>query len=195
MLRSSAALFLFLSAAPASAGKVELCVDDACTSKVTQQKLDCKIHRDSGLTFGFKFSIAFVLSVGPEVGRRSDMNWDAMQKNLIRQYEEICDMHNKGAISVAEFNKRYDKINAFFDQAKDLKKQIVAFKDAYDEVRDKADKEFDDLDKEDRKRSGLPPKEKVAETLTKVDQLAADVKELDDQAKKQRGKSADAPQP
>jgi hypothetical protein len=184
MLRIALVTAVLFAALPARASKVEMCVDESCSAKVKREKLDCKIHRDKSLALGFKFSVAFLFSVGPEVSKRSDMKWDAMQKNLIRQYEELCDMHNKGLMSVAEFNKRYDKVNAYFDQAKDLKKELVAYRDAYDVVRDTSKKEFDDLDAETRKHSGMPPKEKVAKTLEKVDQLSDDVKELDEQSAK-----------
>ncbi|MBI3552865.1 MAG: hypothetical protein HY077_10135 [Elusimicrobia bacterium] len=196
MLRPLVALAFLLAACPVRAGKVEMCVDEACTSRVKRQKLDCSIHKNKSksLTFGFKLSAAFVASVGPEVsfGRRAEINWNAMSQELIRRYEELCDMHNKGLMCVAKFNERYDKLESYYEKAKDIKVEIE------DTVETRAKKEFDDLDAEARKHSGQPldvpqAKEKVSKINGAVDDLAKQLKDFDAQTKDEPAKKADEP--
>ena len=95
-----AALVLIFAVSPVHASKVSMCADDACTTKVKRQKLDCQVHKNKkkSLTFGFKLSVAFAAKVGPEAtfGRSSEINWNKMSQDLIRRYEELCDFHNKG---------------------------------------------------------------------------------------------------
>lgn len=173
MSKRFAALLLILAVSPARAGKVEMCVDEACTNKVWREKLDCQVHKNKkkSLTFGFKLSVAFVASVGPEAtfGRNAEINWNRMSQELIRRYEELCDFHNKGLYSVAEFNRRYDKLQEYYDKAKDIKAEVE------DSVGTRAKKAFDDLDKEAKKHSGEGD---LASALTKVSTINKEISDL-----------------
>ena len=173
MIKRLAALVLIFAVSPVHASKVSMCADDACTTKVKRQKLDCQVHKNKkkSLTFGFKLSVAFAAKVGPEAtfGRSSEINWNKMSQDLIRRYEELCDFHNKGLYSVTEFNRRYDKLEEYYDKAKDLKNQVE------ETVGARAQKEFDDLDKEARKHAGDPD---LAAAMAKVSSLNKDIADL-----------------
>lgn len=183
-MRAIIALSLFIALSPAArAGKVEMCVDEACAAKVNRQKLDCTIHKNKSkaLKFGFKLSVAFAASVGPEVtfGRRSEINWNRMSQELIRRYEELCDMHNKGLLSVAVFDRRYEKLESYFDKAKDLKEEVE------DTVEGRAEKEFADLDKEvkahERGAEDIAKgKERVKKIKEDIDELSKEVTSVGD---------------
>lgn len=83
-------------------------------------------------------------------------------------------MHNKGHLSVAVFNTRYDKLESYFEKAKDIKEEIE------ETVAGRSAKAFDDLDEEARKHSGggsdpSVVKEKIRKITSDVDQLSKDV--------------------
>ena len=176
-------LVVLFAASPLMAGKVEMCVDDACTAKIKREKLDCSIHKNKkkSLTFSFKATLAFALTVGPEVtfGRSTEINWNRMSQELIRRYEELCDMHNKGLLSVAEFNRKYDKLEEYFDKAKDLKDEMQEVEDT---VAGHADKAFKELDAENSRISGLEVQEKLNKLNVEVDVLSKQVRQRDEAA-------------
>lgn len=186
-------LALLLVVSPVHAKKtVELCTDDSCAVKVTHEKLDCAIHKNKkkALSFGFKLSVAFAAKAGPEVtfGRSAEINWNSMSQELIRRYEELCDMHNKGLFTVAKFNDRYEKLESYFEKAKDLKVEIE------DTVQARADKAFSDLDKESEAHAGSTvekAKEKVSQISNQVESLAKELKDLDGSGK---GETTDKPE-
>jgi hypothetical protein len=173
------ALSLLFLGGLAHAGKVEMCWDDSCSKKVKREKLDCTIHKNKkrSLTFGFKLGIAFAAKAGPEVsfGKSAEINWNRMSQDLIRRYEELCDFHNKGHLSVADFDRRYKDLDLYYEKAKDLKVEIE------DTVAGRAQKQFADLDAEARKHSGAgdddSPKDKVERIKGDLDQLSKDVAE------------------
>lgn len=177
---------LILAALPAQAGKVKMCLDDACSKQVKREKLDCTIHKNKHrfLKVGFKMSVAFAAKAGPEVtfGRSTEINWGKMSQELIRRYEELCDFHNKGHLSVSEFNRRHEKLESYFEKAKDLKEEIE------ETVAGRAAKAFDDLDAEARKHSGggsevAAVKEKIKKLTSDVDELSKDVSAVEGEGK------------
>jgi hypothetical protein len=166
--------FLFC-AAPAFAGKVAMYTDESYSKKIKREKLDCTIHKNKkrALTFGFKLSVAFAAKAGPEVtfGRSTEINWNRMSQELIRRYEELCDMHNKSHLTVVEFDRRYKELDKYYDKAKDLKEEIE------DTVAARSAKQFADLDREARKHS-QPDEDESLTPRAKVDRISKDVESL-----------------
>ncbi|MFA6317404.1 MAG: hypothetical protein WC943_08295 [Elusimicrobiota bacterium] len=181
-----ALLALALNAMPVQAAKVSMCVDDECTKKVKRQKLDCKVHdtKKKSLSLGFKMSVAFAAKVGPEVtwGRQTGVEWNGMSQQLISRYKVLCDMHNKGHLSVAEFDRRYEKLDGLYEKAVELKAEIEQ------NVYQRADKAFDDLDREAAKYSGGGDslkdemKGKINKYSSDISSLAGEVKAEDEEA-------------
>jgi len=174
-VRAILVLSLFIAVSPAArAGKVEMCTDDACSSKVKREKLDCAIHKNKSksLKFGFKLSTAFSASVGPEVtfGRTSEISWNGMSQELIRRYEVLCDMHNKSLVNLAQFNRRYDKLEAYFEKAKDIKEDVENTVDS------RADKAHSELEAASAAHGGRA--QAVAQGKAKVDKISAEIEGL-----------------
>lgn len=166
MTRIRACVLLFVFVAPLAHGDryVTMYTDDSYSRKVKRRKLDCKIHRgkSKSLSLGFKLGIPFLLNVGPEVkfGSKADVDWNETSQELIRRYEELCDMHNKGLLTVSEFNSRYKDLEAFYDKVLNLKKEIIEL------VQSRADKAFDELDKEVGKEKEIEQVKKKVEGLS-----------------------------
>ncbi len=160
-------------------GSVKMYTDESYTKKIKRKKLDCKIHANKtrSLTLGFKLGGALIAKVGPEVSfaKTTQIRWNGLSQEIIRRYEELCDQHNKGHLTVAEFNRRHEKLEEFFEKAKDLKGEIQ------DNVFSRADKAFDDLDREAAKHSGAGFSEELQEKIRgydkAVDDLAGEVDE------------------
>lgn len=175
-------LILVLAASAAQAAKVTMFTDNTYTTKVKRQKLDCSIHKNKtkALTLGFKMSVAFVAKAGPEVGfaKQTSINWNAMSQKLILRYEELCDHHNKGLLTVADFDKKYAKLEEYFDKAVDLKEDIT------DTLAYREDKLFKEMDAEAEKirneeSQTTAVKERVTKLSDEVNELAKEVEQLD----------------
>ena len=174
---------LLVQAVPVHAKKyVKMFTDDRHTAQVKREQLDCKIHKNKkkSLTLGFKFSVAFAAKAGPEVtfGRSTEIQWNDMSQELIRRYEELCDFHNKGHLTVEEFDRRYAKLDEQFGKAVKLKEAIR------EDVFARADKAFDDLAEEEAKLAGRAGvreeiKEKIQTYSAKVEELNKEVKAED----------------
>lgn len=166
MTRIRACVLLFVFVGPLAHGDryVTMYTDDSYSRKVKRRKLDCKIHRgkSKSLSLGFKLGIPFLINVGPEVkfGSKADVDWNETSQELIRRYEELCDMHNKGLLTVSEFNSRYKDLEAFYDKVLNLKKEIIEL------VQSRAEKAFDELDKEAGKEKEIEQVKKKVERLT-----------------------------
>ncbi len=203
MLKLIFAALLIAPALPARAGKVKMCLDEACTKEVKREKLDCTIHKNKrrGLTLGFKLSAAFLVKVGPEVSfaRNTEIQWNGLSQEIIRRYEELCDMHNSGHLSVAVFNQRYEKLESFYERTKELKQEIQS------NVIARAKKAFDDLDIEASKYNSdgtlrtdwVDPKIKIRDEMKgKIQKYSQDIdvlaKESKDFDKKPGEKEAEA---
>lgn len=193
-------LVLALNLSPAHAGKVTMFTDETRTTKIKREKLDCKIHKNkkSSLTLGFKMNVAFAAKVGPEVtfGRDTGIQWNGMSQELIRRYEELCDAHNKGHLTVAEYDRRYEKLDGYFERAADLKQQIE------ENVFQRADKAFDDLDAEAAKYNsdGTPKADIKTEMKAKIKKYSSDIASLADEVQAEdeggpEGKAKSKPEP
>ncbi len=161
----------------ADAGKwVTMYTDDTYAKKIRRQKLDCKIHRNKkrALTLGFKIAIPFVISVGPEVkiGSAMEMRWNQMSQELIRRYEEMCDEHNKGNLTVAEFNERRKDLDEYYERVLKLKIEISQL------VEKRADKAFDELDREAEKRNQTEVVARARKLQTEVDSIATEFEQM-----------------
>lgn len=174
----AASALMLLAPVLLHAGKVKMCADETCVVTVKREKLDCLIHRNKSktLVLGFKMGVGFGAGVGPEVGfsRKAEMRWNRMSQELIRRYEELCDMHNKGLFSVAEFQKRYDRLDEHYEKAKALKAEVE------DTTQDRAGKAFDDLDRETRRHQtqegdAAKVKERIQKLTGDMDTLYQDV--------------------
>ncbi|MBI5881950.1 MAG: hypothetical protein HZB91_02465 [Elusimicrobia bacterium] len=183
-----------LSVSPAWAGKVTMCVDDACTQKVKRGMLDCRIHdtKKRSLSLGFKMDVALVAKVGPEItwGRQTGIQWNGMSQQLISRYKILCDQHNKGHLSVAEFDRRNEKLEGLYEKAVELKAEIEQ------NIYQRADKAFDDLDREAAKYSGGDAlkeelKGKISKYSSDISSLAEEVKSED--SGEQAGEETPAP--
>jgi len=176
MLRISVTgLLLVCWLSTSHAGSVKMYTDSTYTKKVKRKKLKCDIHREKkkSLTFGFKLSIPFLLSVGPEIkfGKSSEIKWNDNIQEIIRRYEELCDHHNKGLLTIAEFNARYKDLENFYEKTFKLKQQISEL------VEKHADKAFQELDSESGRR-------KAAETVTKdINKFSTEIEGLAKAAK------------
>ncbi|MBI5623330.1 MAG: hypothetical protein HY924_06090 [Elusimicrobia bacterium] len=176
-----AMLALALNASPSWAGKVTMCVDDACAKKIKREKLDCRIHdtKKKSLSLGFKMSVAFAAKVGPEVtwGRQTGVQWNGMSQQLISRYKVLCDMHNKSHLSVAEFDRRYEKLEGLYEKAVELKAEIE------ENVYQRAEKAFDDLDREAAKYSGGGDATLKDELKGKISKYSSDIETLAEEVK------------
>lgn len=182
MRSSLIGLLVILAVSAAQAAKVTMFTDNTYTTKVKRQKLDCSIHKNKtkALTLGFKMSVAFVAKAGPEVsfGKQTSINWNAMSQKLILRYEELCDHHNKGLLTVADFDKKYAKLEEYFDKAVDLKEDIT------DTLAYREDKLFKEMDAEAEKIRAEESqtaviKERVTKLSDEVNELAKEVELLD----------------
>lgn len=181
---------LLSQAVPLHARKyVTMFVDDRHVQQVKREQLDCSIHKNKkkSLSLGFKFSVAFAAKVGPEVtfGRSTEIQWNDMSQELIRRYEELCDFHNKGHLTVAEFDRRYARLDEQMEKAVKLKKAIRQ------DVFAHAEKAFDDLEEEEAKLAGRAGfkdkmKEKIQTYAAKVDDLNKEVKAEEEPAEKEK---------
>ena len=167
---------LFLAGTVAHAAKVTMFTDETRKVKIKREKLDCKIHKNKtkSLTLGFKMGVAFAAKVGPEVtfGRKTEIQWNETSQELIRRYEELCDMHNKGHLTVAKFDERYEKLDETFGKAVKLKQAIQ------ENVFARADKAFDDLDAEAARHGGAAGKDLKSEIKGKIQGYTQDVDDL-----------------
>ncbi|MBI4677862.1 MAG: hypothetical protein HY748_09800 [Elusimicrobia bacterium] len=175
-----AMLTLALNSSPAWAAKVTMYTDDTHTQKIKRQKLDCRVHdnKKKSLTLGFKMSVAFAAKVGPEVtwGRETGIRWNSMSQELISRYKVLCDMHNKGHLTLAEFNRKYEKLEGMYEKAVELKAEIE------ENVYQRAEKAFDDLDREGEKIRGGGADFK-AEMKEKIKRYSGDIASLSDEVK------------
>ncbi|MDA0839798.1 MAG: hypothetical protein O3B01_04165 [Planctomycetota bacterium] len=175
LLRNICVIALF--AAPFShAGKwVTMYTDDTYTQKIKRQKLDCKIHRNkkNTLTLGFKISIPFV-KIGPEIeiGSSMTMRWNQMSQECIRRFEEMCDEHNKGNLTVSEFNSRRKDLDEYYERILRLKIEIG------DLVEKHANLAFEELDKEEAKRNQDEIGEKAMRLHTEVSSIAKEFEDM-----------------
>lgn len=172
----AASTLLLLAPAALHAGKIKMCADETCAVTVKREKLDCQIHRNKSktLVLGFKMGVGFGAGVGPEIGfsRKSEMRWNRMSQELIRRYEELCDMHNKSLLCVTEFQKRYDRLDEYYEKAKVIKAEVE------DTTQDRAGKAFDELDRETRKHQdgdAAKVKERIQKLTVDMDTLYQDV--------------------
>ena len=174
------ALLIACSMPAAQAGKwVSMYTDDTYTKKIKRRKLDCRIHRKKGksFTFGFKFSVPFVVSIGPEIkfGGEMETRWNDMTQELIRRFEELCDEHNKGHLTIAEYKESKKELDEFYERMLRLKDEIAQL------VEKRADKAFAELDREEERR-------KLAkETREAVANLSKQVEALSDEMARRGG--------
>lgn len=170
--------FLWFSILPlAHAGKVKMYADETYSKQVKRPKLDCKLYRDkvSSLTVGFKLNIPFILSVGPEIkfGGETQMKWNDTQQEIIRRYEKMCELHNKGLLTVAEFNRREKELDDFYAKAIKLKEEIATL------VQERADKAFVELEQESEKRKAAEAIAQEVKALSeRVETLSKEASEL-----------------
>lgn len=175
-----AMLALALNAGPAWAGKVTMFTDDTHTTKIKREKLDCKVHdtKKSSLSLGFKMSVAFAAKVGPEVtwSKQTGIQWNGMSQDIILKYKVLCDMHNKGHLTVAQFDQRYEKLEGLFDKAVELKAAIE------EDVYKRSEKAFDDLEREEARMRGEGGDLK-SEIKDKIKKYSGDIAALADEVK------------
>ncbi|MBI2191614.1 MAG: hypothetical protein HYU36_06495 [Planctomycetes bacterium] len=179
-MRSVCCLVLvgLLGAPSAQAAKyVKMYTDDTYTAQVKRPKLDCKLYRDkvSSLVVGFKLNIPFILSVGPEIGfkRETEMKWNDTQQELIRRYEKLCEYHNKGLLTVAEYNRRDKDLDEFYEKAVKLKEEIHKL------IEERAEKAFADMEKESEKAKAAEAIAQEVKSLSdKVEVIAKEASEL-----------------
>jgi hypothetical protein len=176
-----------LCAAPfAQAGKwVTMYTDDTYTKKIKRQKLDCKIHRNKkrSLTLGFKIGIPFV-RIGPEIeiGSSMTMRWNQISQECIRRYEEMCDEHNKGNLTVAEFNTRRKDLDEYYERMLRLKIEIGQL------VEKRAQLAFDELDKEEKKRNQDEIGEEAKKLHAEISSISKEFEDMPDLKKVEKKK-------
>jgi uncharacterized coiled-coil DUF342 family protein len=144
---------------------------------VKRKKLDCNIHQEKkkGLSLGFKVNVAYLVTAGPEISftEETKMHWNDSCQELIRRYEELCDEHNQGNLTLAEFERRRKELDNYYERMIKLKQEIQ------DRVEKGADRAFEELDQESQKRAKAEALGKeIKELSSKVDQLAKELKEL-----------------
>ena len=110
----------------ARAGKyVQMYKDETYTTKVKRKKLDCNIHQEKkkGLSLGFKVNVAYLVTAGPEISftEETKMHWNDSCQELIRRYEELCDEHNQGNLTLAEFERRRKELDNYYERMIKLK--------------------------------------------------------------------------